>query len=210
MSDFSTQRRRMIHSQLLQRGIGDQRVLDAMDRVPRERFVEPENEDAAYADRALPIECGQTISQPYIVALMTDALSLSGQERVLEVGTGSGYQTAVLAELAREVISIERHGDLSLRAARLLGELGYRNIRFVVGDGSQGWPELAPYDRIMVTAAAVRVPQPLLDQLAEGGILVIPVGDDDGQQLQAIQKRGDRLVVSSLSYCRFVPLIGEG
>jgi protein-L-isoaspartate(D-aspartate) O-methyltransferase len=209
MSDFSSPRRRMIHSQLLQRGISDQRVLDAMDRVPRERFVEPEDEDAAYADRALAIECGQTISQPYIVALMTQSLRLSGPERVLEVGTGSGYQAAVLAELAREVITIERHGELSRRAACLLGELGYRNIRFVVGDGSLGWPELAPYDRIIVTAAAARVPQPLIEQLIDGGILVIPVGGDEGQQLQAIQKQGDRLVTECLSYCRFVPLVGE-
>lgn len=197
----------MVHAQLVQRGIGDQRVLDAIDRVPRERFVGPAAEEAAYADRALPIDCGQTISQPYIVALMTEALRLSGSERVLEVGTGSGYQTAILAELAREVITIERHGELSLQAARVLGNLGYRNIRFIVGDGSQGWPELAPYERIIVTAAAVRVPPPLVEQLAEAGILVIPIGGDEGQELQSIQKQAGGLNPMLLSYCRFVPLI---
>jgi protein-L-isoaspartate(D-aspartate) O-methyltransferase len=209
MTDFASQRRRMVNAQLLQRGISDQRVLDAIERVPRERFVAPADDEVAYSDRALQIACGQTISQPYIVALMTEALRLGGEERVLEIGTGSGYQTAILAELAGEVITIERHGELSMQAARVLGELGYRNIRFIVGDGSLGWPELAPYERIIVTAAAERVPPPLVEQLAEDGILVIPVGDDAGQELQALEKRAGRLQATILSYCRFVPLIGD-
>lgn len=206
---FARQRRRMVHAQLIQRGIGDQRVLEAMDRVPRERFVDPAAINAAYEDRALAIDCAQTISQPYIVALMTEALRLTGDQRVLEVGTGSGYQTAILAELAREVVTIERHGPLSLRAAQVLGELGYQNIRFIVGDGWQGWAAAAPYERIMVTAAAERVPPQLLEQLADGGILVIPVGGDEGQELQAIHKRGGQTTVTVLSLCRFVPLVED-
>ena len=209
MTDFATLRRRMLNTQLIQRGISDQRVLDAMDRVPREAFVDEEYRDAAYDDRALPIQCGQTISQPYIVALMTEALRLEGPERVLEIGTGSGYQTAVLAELAREVVTVERHAELSASASRVLEELGYKNVRFVVGDGSQGYAALSPYDRIIVTAAAPQLPQPLVDQLAEGGILVVPVAADDGEELQAIRKVGGKLQSTFLSYCRFVPLVAE-
>jgi protein-L-isoaspartate(D-aspartate) O-methyltransferase len=208
-SQLETARRQMLHGQLLQRGITSQPVLDAMDRVPRERFVSAANTVYAYADRALPIECGQTISQPYIVALMTQALELSGHEHVLEVGTGSGYQTAILAELARDVVSIERHAELSLQAAGPLTDLGYKNVATVVGDGTLGWPERAPYDRIMVTAAASQCPPALLEQLADGGLLVIPLGDNESQELLAIRKRGERLETTSLSFCRFVPLIGE-
>lgn len=207
--DFAPRRRRMVQAQLIQRGIADERVLQAMGRVPRERFVDPSSIAAAYEDRALAIDCAQTISQPYIVALMSEALRLTGDQRVLEVGTGSGYQTAILAELAREVVTIERHGPLSLQAAQVLGALGYQNIRFIVGDGWHGWAETAPYERIIVTAAAERVPPMLLDQLAEGGILVLPVGGDEGQALQAIHKRGGRTTASVLSLCRFVPLIED-
>jgi protein-L-isoaspartate(D-aspartate) O-methyltransferase len=208
-SELANRRRRMIHQQLVQRGIADERVLGAMDRVPRERFVGPDSMGEAYEDRALAIECGQTISQPYIVAMMTQALRLSGTERVLEVGTGSGYQTAILAELASEVVTIERHAELSRRAAQLLRESGYRNLRFIVGDGWQGWPEQAPYDRIIVTAAADRVPPRLMEQLIEGGILAIPVGGYEGQELLSIAKRGGQPVTSVLSLCRFVPLVED-
>ena len=208
-SDYQTARRKMLHSQLLARGIASQQVLDAMDRVPRERFVVPGAEGQAYADRALPIECGQTISQPYIVALMTEALELTGNERVLEIGTGSGYQTAVLAELAEQVITIERHADLARHAAAVLDEMGYRNITSVVGDGSLGWPDLAPYDRIIVTAASERCPPALAEQLIDGGLLVIPLGDNENQNLVQMRKSGDGWQTTSLSLCRFVPLIGE-
>ena len=199
----------MLSSDLLDRGIDDPRVLNAMARVPRERFVLPQSMAEAYADRALPIECGQTISQPYIVGLMTQALELTGREHVLEVGTGSGYQAAVLAELAHDVVTIERHAELSDQAAAALAEMGYANVKLLVGDGSQGWPPGAPYDRIIVTAAAERCPPALFEQLAEGGILVIPVGRDDGQMLERIRKRDGRAEIQHLSACRFVPLVGE-
>jgi protein-L-isoaspartate(D-aspartate) O-methyltransferase len=208
-SDYQSARRKMIYSQLTARGIASQAVLDAMDRVPRERFVAPGYEEQAYADCALPIQTGQTISQPYIVALMTEALELTGAERVLEIGTGSGYQAAILAELAQHVVTIERHPELARRAAALLDELGYQNITAVVGDGSLGWPQLAPYDRIIVTAASHRCPPALEEQLADGGLLVIPLGDAENQNLVQMRKQGDRWQTTSLSLCRFVPLIGE-
>ena len=198
----------MVRTQLERRDIRDEGVLAAMGRVSRDRFVREGNRRRAYDDSALPIDCGQTISQPYMVALMTQALDLSGEERVLEVGTGSGYQTAILAALAREVVSIERHEQLSAAAGALLGELGYDNVTLVVGDGTLGWPERAPYDRIMVTAAARRCPQPLFDQLAEGGVIAIPVGNRDHQILQAIRKLDGKPKVSELTACRFVPLVG--
>jgi protein-L-isoaspartate(D-aspartate) O-methyltransferase len=157
----------------------------------------------------LEIDCGQTISQPYIVALMTEALELSGNERVLEIGTGSGYQTAILAEIARDVVSVERHEQLSRQAGKLLAELGYRNVTLIVADGTQGWPPAAPYDRILVAAAASKVPPALVEQLAENGLLVIPVGDFDGQQLQALRKTPQGAIASDLGLCRFVPLVGE-
>jgi protein-L-isoaspartate(D-aspartate) O-methyltransferase len=154
------------------------------------------------------IDCEQTISQPYIVALMTEALQLTGREHVLEIGTGSGYQAAILAELAASVVSIERHADLSEQAGRELAELGYTNVTLVVGDGTQGWLEQAPYDRILVAAAAQHVPPALCDQLAEGGILVIPIGAYGGQDLQAFHKVAGKLHPRWLSGCRFVPLVG--
>jgi protein-L-isoaspartate(D-aspartate) O-methyltransferase len=206
---FDDARQAMILDQLQRRGIIQARVLSAMGRIPRERFVAPGQEDQAYEDRALAIECDQTISQPYIVGLMTQALELAGDEKVLELGTGSGYQTAILAELAARVVSIERHAELSQRAAGLLAELGYHNVRLVVGDGSAGWPQEAPYDRIIVTAAASEVPQALFAQLREGGILVIPIGDRDSQALHAIRKEDGQPQSTTLSGCRFVPLVGE-
>jgi protein-L-isoaspartate(D-aspartate) O-methyltransferase len=193
---------------LVARGIKNTRVLAAMDRVPRERFVPIEARRLAYADRALPIGSSQTISQPYIVALMTAALNLMGSENVLEIGTGSGYQTAVLAELAAEVVSVERHSELSREAAMILAECGYSNVTLVEGDGTLGWPERAPYDRIIVTAAAARIPPALEGQLAEGGILVIPLGDSESQVLQAFHNVGGQLQAERLSDCRFVPLVG--
>jgi len=208
-SDFQLARLDMVRRQLEPRGIHDSRVLEAMAKVPREQFVPPDLKAEAFADRALPIECEQTISQPLIVALMTQALHLSGSERVLEIGTGSGYQAAVLAELAREVVSVERHPDLSRRAGDVLAELGYQNVTLVCGDGTLGHPDRAPYDRIIVTAATQDVPPPLFDQLTQGGILVIPLGGRDYQNLQAIEKRGDRTIAVDLSPCRFVPLVGE-
>jgi protein-L-isoaspartate(D-aspartate) O-methyltransferase len=206
---FAEARRKMIADQLQRRGIADPRVLAAMSTVPREWFVLPGEEGEAYADRALSLDCGQTISQPYIVALMTEALELTGFEHVLEVGTGSGYQTAVLSKLARWVTSIERHADLSERAAKKLDLLDRKNCTLVVGDGTNGWPEDAPYDRIIVTAGARRVPDALVDQLIEGGILVIPVGPGDAQSLQAVRKLAGRVEVRELSGCRFVPLVGR-
>jgi protein-L-isoaspartate(D-aspartate) O-methyltransferase len=206
---LETARRLMLRNQLQRRGITSPRVLAAMDRVPRERFVPTELLDDSYADRALAIDCGQTISQPYIVGLMTQALDLSGTESVLEIGTGSGYQTAILAELAGRVVSIERHEELSRHAARILSELGYQNITLKVGDGSQGCPELAPFDRIICTAAAGRLPEPLFEQLVDGGLLVIPLGVADGQSLQAIRKINGRPQAIELAGCRFVPLLSR-
>ena len=207
-ADFEDARQRMLHQQLRRRDVRDEHVLAAMGRVARERFVSARMLPQAYADRALPIDCGQTISQPYIVALMSQALECSAEHTVLEIGTGSGYQTAVLAEMVREVISVERFADLSRKAGALLTELGYRNVTLAVGDGTLGWPSRAPYDRILVTAAAGRAPPALFEQLQEGGLLVIPVGGHDYQILQVIRKVNGSPQSSNLSPCRFVPLVG--
>jgi len=207
--EFDAARRHMVEEQLRRRGIADERVLAAMDIIPRELFVQEEEKSYAYADRALNIDFGQTISQPYIVALMTEALELSGAESVLEIGTGSGYQTAALCELSQSVTSVERHADLSSRAAAALETLGYKNFTLIVDDGTYGWPERAPYDRIIVTAAAQRVPQSLFGQLTEGGILVIPLGAAEAQSLQAIRKRSGQPEARELTGCRFVPLVGS-
>jgi protein-L-isoaspartate(D-aspartate) O-methyltransferase len=206
---FDDARQAMVADQLQRRGIIQARVLSAMGRISRERFVANGQEEQAYEDRALSIECDQTISQPYIVGLMTQALELQGDEKVLEIGTGSGYQTAILAELAARVVSIERHAELSRRAGALLAELGYQNVRLVVGDGSSGWPDEAPYDSIIVTAAASQMPELLFAQLHEGGILVIPIGDRESQTLQSIRKLNGQPRATTLSGCRFVPLVGE-
>ncbi len=207
-ADFNDARQRMLREQLQRRDIRDERVLAAMGRVPRERFVPERLHGQAYADRALPIDCSQTISQPYIVALMSQALECSPEHTVLEIGTGSGYQTAVLAEMVREVVSVERFADLSRRAAVVLKQLGYGNVTLAVGDGTLGWPSRAPYDRIIVTAAAGRAPPALFEQLCEGGRLVIPVGGHDYQTLEVIRKVQGAPQRSSLSPCRFVPLVG--
>jgi protein-L-isoaspartate(D-aspartate) O-methyltransferase len=206
-NEFEAARQAMLEL-LVAHGIKNTRVLAAMDRVPREKFLPEELAHLAYADRAVPIGCEQTISQPYIVALMTEALDLTGVEHVLEIGTGSGYQTAILAELAASLVTIERHEELSQRARDVLSACGYRNVTFVVGDGTLGWSELAPYDRILVAAAAAHVPPALEAQLSEGGILVIPLGERDGQMLQVFRKVAGRLHGESLTSCRFVPLVG--
>lgn len=197
-------------AELRRQGIRDERVLAAIAKVPRERFVPEASRHQAWENVALPIGAGQTISQPYVVALMTAALELSGQERVLEVGTGSGYQAAILAELAAEVITIERHASLAAAAQSLLRDLGYAHIRVVVGDGTTGWEEGAPYDRIIVTAGAPRVPLPLLAQVRpDGGRLVVPVGSPDDQTLLVAERQGDRTTEQPLGPVRFVPLIGR-
>ena len=198
----------MLRRQLRGRGIVDPRVLKAMGKVPREKFLPPELISEAYSDRALNIGLGQTISQPYIVSLMTEALELKGGETVLEIGTGCGYQTAVLAELVREVLSIERLAEFADQARITLDQLGYPNVTIRTGDGTLGWPERAPFSRIIVTAMAAECPPALFDQLAEGGILVIPLGGRDAQILEAIRKVDGRMQSTALSGCRFVPLIG--
>ncbi|HKW16801.1 MAG TPA: protein-L-isoaspartate(D-aspartate) O-methyltransferase [Terriglobales bacterium] len=205
---YLNERRTMVEAQLRGRGIHDERVLDAMLRVPRHAVVPEEYQHAAYADHPIPIAEGQTISQPFIVAASLQALNLKGTERVLEVGTGSGYQTALLALLAREVYSIERHGALAHDAEAALSRLGFANVRIIVGDGSNGLREFAPYDAILVSAAAPSIPQSLLDQLAEEGRMVIPVGPPHAQELQLVHNYSGGPSVQVIEGCRFVPLIG--
>jgi protein-L-isoaspartate(D-aspartate) O-methyltransferase len=206
-SIFTILRLRMVASQLRGRGVGDQRVLDAMARVPRHEFAPERYRDQAYEDHPLPIGEEQTISQPYIVALMLEALALSPADRVLEVGTGSGYVTALLAELAAQVFSVERHTVLADAARKLLVHLGYTDVRVMVGDGSQGFAESAPYDAIMVSAAALELPRALLAELAEGGRMIIPVGAADSQQLQLIRMENGQPRITLRELCRFVPLV---
>jgi len=194
----------------LSAGIKDKRVLAAMARLPRERFVPLESWHLAYEDRPLPIGFAQTISQPFIIALMTEALELTGSEKVLEVGTGSGYQTAILAELARLVITVERVPALAESARQILDSLNYTNIEVHVVGETLGWQGEAPYDAIMVTAGAPKVPADLLAQLAIGGRMVIPVGSSYGQELCKVVRRRDKNIIQNLGGCRFVPLIGKG
>lgn len=201
--------RRALWDVLRARGVTDERVLTALHAVPREWFVPPDLWDRAYENSALPIEAGQTISQPLMVASMTQELELTGSERVLEIGTGTGYQTAILAELAREVVTVERIESLAVEARERLEELGYTNIEFHVGDGSLGWPAGAPYDAILVTAGAPRYPAPLYGQLAMGGRLVVPVGEEASQVLEVVSKTEPGPVVRDAGGCRFVRLIGE-
>jgi protein-L-isoaspartate(D-aspartate) O-methyltransferase len=201
--------RHQLREELEFRGITDARVLDSIEATERDRFVPDSLKAAAYDDSALPIGDGQTISQPYIVALMTRELWLTGSEKVLEVGTGSGYQAAILAQLCRSVVTIERIESLSLEAREVLAELGYQNITFVVGDGTLGNPEYAPYDRIIVTASAPSIPEPLYEQLTPGGRLIAPIGDDWTQELVLVQKTDSGPRTTPLCGCRFVKLIGE-
>jgi len=199
----------MVEEQLIPRGINNQKVLDALSRIERHKFI-PENlKKSAYADFPLPIGEGQTISQPYIVALMTQYLGLAGKERVLEVGTGSGYQTAILAELAREIYSVERYDALANKAETVLNELGYKNIKIKVGDGSLGWQEAGPFDRIIITAASPNVPEPLIEQLTDNGKLILPLGGGFGQVLTLIEKKGDKIKTTDICGCVFVPLVGK-
>jgi len=206
---FEVQRLAMVELQLRQRGIRDERVLNAMARVPRHLFVSSEKQSRAYEDQPLEIESGQTVSQPYIVAAMLQALELKESDRVLEIGTGSGYLTAILAELAAQVFTVERQVLLHQRAKERVEQLGYRNVVFTLGDGSQGFPEHAPYDAMIVSAAAPRIPQALRDQLADPGRLIIPVGSEDTQQLLLARKNQGMERVEVLDGCRFVPLIGS-
>jgi protein-L-isoaspartate(D-aspartate) O-methyltransferase len=201
-------RARMVEEQLRARGIRDPRVLAAMGMVPREEFIATQDRKDAYGDHPLPIGAGQTVSQPYIVAAMIEALDVKPTDRVLEVGTGTGYEAAILSELAAEVWTIERHAELADKAREILARLGYGNVHVVQGDGSLGLPEHAPFDRILVAAAAPSVPDSLLAQLTDSGRLVVPVGSRSEQQVQVVQKLGGKIVVSAHDLCRFVPLVG--
>ncbi len=210
MVDYDRERAELVKS-IERRGIRDKRVIDALLKVPRHLFVPEYIRDSAYDDRPLPIGYGQTISQPYIVALMTEALELPEEAKVLEIGTGSGYQAAILAEIAKEVYTVERIPELLERARKLLvDKLGYKNIKFKLGDGTEGWQEHAPYDAIIVTAAAPKVPEPLVEQLKEGGVLVIPVGSELTQELLRIRKLpGGKIRKENLGGCVFVKLKGR-
>jgi protein-L-isoaspartate(D-aspartate) O-methyltransferase len=209
MTDFERLRERMVERQLRRRGIADERVLAAMGEVPREEFVPAAQRGRAYADSALPIGEEQTISQPWIVAAICQALALQGSERVLDVGSGSGYSTAVLARLAAEVIGIERHASLAEGARAVLGRLGIENAQLRVGDGSRGLPERAPFEAIAVHATAPAPPRALLAQLADGGRLVVPIAADGADLLSVFERRGEELHRTEIGPCRFVPLIGE-
>ncbi len=207
--ELATLRQAMVELQLRRRGILDERVLQTMNEVPRHEFVAPAYVFEAYEDHPLPIGEGQTISQPYMVAIMTEALELHPAGKVLEIGTGSGYQTAILARLAGQVCTIEKFSSLATAAEERLRGMGFSNILFRTGDGSGGWPEHAPYHGILVTAGAPFVPEVLVDQLAEGGRLVIPVGDTNQQELLQVVRRGFEREIHSINYCRFVPLTGK-
>lgn len=202
-------RQAMVEDQLISRGISDPRVLEAFRKVPRHAFVPEDLQSSAYDDYPLPIGEGQTISQPYMVAIMTELLGLKGDETVLEIGTGSGYQAAILAELSKKVYSIERVSTLSHSAEKKVRELGYQNIEFMVGDGTLGYPEANPYDGIIVTASSPTLPPPLIEQLKEGGRLVIPVGDPYSQILTLAIKRGKGVETRESVACVFVPLLGK-
>jgi len=206
--ELSGRRARMVEVQLRQRGIRDERVLAAIGKVPREKFVAPEFQAEAYADAPLPIGSGQTISQPFMVATMLEALELQPSDRVLEVGAGTGYQAALLGELAAEVWTLERHAGLAERAQHFLEELGYRKVHVVHGDGSLGLPQHAPFDKILVAAGAPQAPPSLVAQLANGGILAVPVGSRAEQQLHIIRKTEGGIVTSGNVPCCFVPLVG--
>lgn len=209
MADFHIARKKMVNEQLVARSILDTRVLEVMGRTPRHEFVDPGMASQAYQDHPLNIGLKQTISQPHIVALMSQLLELKGEEKVLEIGTGSGYQTAVLSQLAKKVFSIERLTSLSNKARRTFYRLGFLNITLRIGDGTLGWPEEAPFDAIIVTAASPEVPETYTHQLAEGGRLIIPVGPEESQDLLLIRKISGRLHSEKRAECRFVKLIGQ-
>ena len=209
MIDFSKARLKMVEEQITARGIKDAKLIAAIKKIPRHLFVEEALQNQAYTDHPLPIGEKQTISQPYMAALMTEALLLTGEERVLEIGTGSGYQTAILAELSEKVFSIERIRPLAIRARKLLYELGYFNVEIKIFDGTFGWMEESPFDAILVTAGSPDIPQPLIDQLTTGGRLVIPVGDAFVQDLFRVTKTEAGVKKEDLGGCRFVKLIGK-
>lgn len=207
---FAAERGSMVENQLRQRGIRDERLLAAMSKVPRHEFVSPQNWTEAYADHPIPIPEQQTTSQPYMIAAMIQAAQIKAEDRVLEIGAGSGYQTALLAELASQVFAVERYASLSETARNTLERLGYRNVKVVTADGSLGLPSDAPFDAIIVSAAAPRIPQALIEQLAIGGRLVVPVGEPDQQAVHLVERQQDGTInVKTLEGCRFVPLIGE-
>jgi protein-L-isoaspartate(D-aspartate) O-methyltransferase len=206
-ASYSSLRLQMVDSQLRQRGVADERVLAAMERVPRHEFAPERYRGQAYEDHPLPIGEEQTISQPYIVALMLEALKLSPTDKVLEIGTGSGYVTALLAELTESVVSIERHESLAQSSRALLAALGYSNVNVVTGDGMRGFPETAPYNAIVVSAAATEIPPALVVQLGEGGRMIIPVGSEDSQQLRLVRMENGQPNIELRELCRFVPLI---
>ena len=209
MTNYEQERRRMVDDQIIGRGIKDERVLAAMRRVPRHEFLPEAIRGMAYADNALPIGEGQTMSQPYMVAIMTELLGLTSTERVLEIGTGSGYQAAVLAELCIKVYTVERIKTIAEKARATLDRLGYQNVAIKVYDGTYGWKEMAPFDAIMVTAGAPEIPAPLVEQLKDGGRMVIPVGERFGQSLLKVVKIAEGTVTSRSIPCVFVPLIGN-
>ena len=208
-TDFSTERQRMVQEQLMPRDIHEERVLAAMTKVPREEFVPQDSRAASYTDQPLPIGYGQTISQPFIVAFMTEQLRLAPGDRVLEIGTGSGYQAAILAEIVAEVYSIEIIEPLAKTAEVTLERLGYKNVHVKAGDGYKGWPEHASFDVVIVTCAPDHVPQPLVDQLKEGGRMIIPVGGFGDQELYLLEKKNGQLEQRAVLPVRFVPMAGE-
>ena len=199
----------MVEEQLIPRGITSQRVLEAFYKVEREKFVPESLRPSAYADYPLAIGQGQTISQPYIVALMSESLDLKGREKVLEIGTGSGYQSAILAELAGEVFSVDRIEVLAKTAEQILASLGYAKVKIKLGDGSLGWPELAPFDRIIITAASLRIPLPLTEQLSDQGKMILPLGEVFSQVLTLVEKKSNKIESKDICGCVFVPLIGK-
>jgi len=207
--DYAILRKRMVEKQLIPRGINDPRIIAAFLKVERHRFIPTSLRGSAYADYPIPIGEKQTISQPYIVALMTESLDLSKTDNVLEIGTGSGYQAAILAELANQVFSIERFPTLAKRAESLLQELSYANIKIKIGDGTLGWPEYAPFSRVIITAAAPQVPLPLAEQLSDNGKMILPLGEAFSQVLTLIKKEKGQLMSESICGCVFVPLIGK-
>ncbi|MBI5573579.1 MAG: protein-L-isoaspartate(D-aspartate) O-methyltransferase [Elusimicrobia bacterium] len=209
MCNFEKLRWQMVETQIVARGISDKKVIDAMLKIPREKFIEKKFYSQAYNDHPLPISEGQTISQPFIVALMTELLNLTGDEKVLEIGTGSGYQTAILAEITKEVYSVERHSTLFNKAKKILDEFGYKNIFLFNLDGTEGLKEYSPFDRIIVTAASDKIPKPLVEQLKESGRLLIPIGDRFSQELLVADKINGKLEIKNYGGVTFVPLIGK-
>ena len=207
--DYENLRKRMVEEQLIPRGIKNQRVLGVFYKIERHKFIPEDLRNSAYADFPVPIGEGQTISQPYIVALMTEYLGLTGKEKVLEIGTGSGYQTAILSELAGEIYSVERFEVLAGRAQTILNELGYKNIKVKAGDGTLGWEEAAPFDRIIITAASPKIPLPLIEQLADNGKLILPLGESFSQVLTLLEKKEGKLKSIDICGCVFVPLVGK-